>query len=180
MNKTFKSIDVRIFICCLVDNGNQATMDPGHDGWIAHVYAIDEPFTDLDVEQRISVAKMIMNVINNSNVSAFLVLPDITLATYLADEVIVFGGDATNWWKETKPQPAFNRINTFLKSMDMTMRRCLIHWRPRINEIGSIQGIKQKKCNSYFFWTHLTNLCWYKYGNACIYLSTDNLWLMSL
>ncbi|CDJ56485.1 ABC transporter, putative, partial [Eimeria maxima] len=59
----------------------------------ADIYLIDEPSAYLDSEQRIAASKVIKRYILHAKKTAFLVEHDFIMATYLADRVIVFGGE---------------------------------------------------------------------------------------
>ncbi|KAI3965397.1 hypothetical protein MKX01_042878 [Papaver californicum] len=59
----------------------------------ADVYLIDEPSAYLDSEQRIAVLKVIKRFIHHGKKTAIVVEHDITMATYLADRVILFQGN---------------------------------------------------------------------------------------
>lgn len=54
----------------------------------ANLYLIDEPSAYLDVEQRISVSRILKKFITNSDKIAFIVEHDFIMATYLADKFI--------------------------------------------------------------------------------------------
>ena len=58
----------------------------------ANVYLLDEPSAYLDSEQRIITSKVIKRFIINSKKTAFIVEHDFIMATYLADQVVVFDG----------------------------------------------------------------------------------------
>ena len=58
----------------------------------ADVYLIDEPSAYLDSEQRIVAAKVIKRFILHAKKTAFIVEHDFIMATYLADNVIVYSG----------------------------------------------------------------------------------------
>ena len=58
----------------------------------AQVYLLDEPSAYLDSEQRIITAKVIKRYILNSGKTAFIVEHDFIMASYLADQVIVYEG----------------------------------------------------------------------------------------
>lgn len=59
----------------------------------ADVYLIDEPSAYLDSEQRIVTAKVIKRFIMNAKKAAFIVEHDFIMATYMADQVMVFEGE---------------------------------------------------------------------------------------
>lgn len=51
---------------------------------------IDEPSAYLDSEQRVITARVIKRFILNNQKTAFIVEHDFIMATYLADQVIVY------------------------------------------------------------------------------------------
>merc|ERR1711934_1291450 len=59
----------------------------------ADMYLLDEPSAHLDVEQRVVAARVIRKFILQSHKTAFIVEHDFIMATYLADRVIVYGGE---------------------------------------------------------------------------------------
>jgi ATP-binding cassette subfamily E protein 1 len=59
----------------------------------AEIYLIDEPSAYLDSEQRLVAAKVIKRFILHAKKTAFIVEHDFIMATYLADNVVVFDGD---------------------------------------------------------------------------------------
>lgn len=56
----------------------------------ADTYLIDEPSAYLDIEQRVICARVIKRFIINNKKTAFIVEHDFIMATYLADQVIVY------------------------------------------------------------------------------------------
>jgi ATP-binding cassette, sub-family E, member 1 len=97
----------------------------------ADIYLIDEPSAYLDSEQRIIAAKVIKRFILHAKKTAFIVEHDFIMATYLADRVIVFGGQPSVQAKAAKPQSLLSGMNSFLKSLDVTFRRDPTNFRPR-------------------------------------------------
>lgn len=69
----------------------------------ANVYLLDEPSAYLDSEQRIITAKVIKRFIMNSKKTAFIVEHDFIMATYLADQVIVYEGSPGQKCKANSP-----------------------------------------------------------------------------
>jgi len=97
----------------------------------ADIYLIDEPSAYLDSEQRIIAAKVIKRFILHAKKTAFVVEHDFIMATYLADRVIVFGGEPSVRSEAAKPQSLLSGMNGFLKSLDVTFRRDPANFRPR-------------------------------------------------
>ena len=120
-------------------------------GSYGDMYLIDEPCAYLDADQKIAVAKVIKRFVMKQNCVAVVATHDIIVATYLADRVIVFEGEAGKKGRMTGAQSLLCGMNTFLKNMDVTMRRDSVNWRPRINKRGSRRDVEQRKINNYFY-----------------------------
>ena len=120
-------------------------------GLPADIYLIDEPSAYLDSEQRIIAARVIKRFIMHSKKTAFIVEHDFIMATYLADRVIVFGGQPSVDAKANAPESLLTGCNTFLKNLDVTFRRDPNSFRPRINKYKSQLDQEQKLNGNYFF-----------------------------
>eukprot|EP01083_Nonionella_stella_P073489 198793_1 len=120
-------------------------------GMNADIYLIDEPSSYLDCEQKIITAKVIKRHIVLANKPAIVAEHDFIVATYLADSVVVFEGEPARHAVARTPQSLLKGMNMFLKNVDISVRRDPVNWRPRINKIGSVADMKQKKCNDYFY-----------------------------
>lgn len=111
----------------------------------ADVYLIDEPSAYLDVEERISVAKAIKDVMVEKGKTAFVVDHDLLLVSYLADSVINFGG-VSGVRGETGEVVEFEEgVGKLLQSLDVTLRKDKESGRPRINKRGSVLDREQKE-----------------------------------
>lgn len=119
-------------------------------GTPADVYLIDEPSAYLDSEQRVNVARVLKRFIRNTQKTAFVVEHDFIMATYLADQVIVFEGTPSVTGVATSPVPLLPGMNKFLKSLDVTFRRDQQSYRPRINKLNSVKDAEQKKSGHFF------------------------------
>ena len=117
----------------------------------ADIYLIDEPSAYLDSEQRIIAARVIKRFIMHSKKTAFIVEHDFIMATYLADRVIVFGGQPSVDAKANAPESLLTGCNSFLKTLDVTFRRDPNSFRPRINKYKSQLDQEQKLNGNYFF-----------------------------
>ena len=80
----------------------------------ADVYLIDEPSAFLDPEQRIVASNVIKKFIRQAKKSAFVVEHDFTMATYLADRVIVYEGKPSIDCVANSPQSLLTGMNLFL------------------------------------------------------------------
>ncbi|CAE6389663.1 unnamed protein product [Rhizoctonia solani] len=117
----------------------------------ADVYLLDEPSSFLDSEQRIIASKVIKRYILHAKRTAFIIEHDFIMATYLADRVIVFGGQPAVAATATPPQSLLTGMNKFLASLEITFRRDPTNYRPRINKLNSVKDKEQKISGNYFF-----------------------------
>merc|ERR1712048_89957 len=116
----------------------------------ASIYLIDEPSAYLDAEQRIVAARVIKHFVLTANTTAFIVGHDFTMATYLADRVIVYDGIPGISCKASSPLILVDGMNRFLKQLGITFRRDPSNFRPRINKIDSIKDREQKESGQLF------------------------------
>jgi len=115
-----------------------------------NIYLIDEPSAYLDSEQRVVAAKVMKRWIMSSKRAAFVVEHDFIMATYMADQVILFDGTPAKETYCTAPEGMISGMNKFLKLMDITFRRDPINFRPRINKMNSRKDSEQKSDGNYF------------------------------
>ncbi|MFH1238448.1 MAG: ribosome biogenesis/translation initiation ATPase RLI [archaeon] len=110
----------------------------------ADIYLIDEPSAYLDVEERISVAKAIKDIMVEKEKTAFVVDHDLLLISYLADSIINFDGESGIKGKASKIRGFEEGISELLKSLDITLRKDKESGRPRINKKDSVLDREQK------------------------------------
>ncbi len=110
----------------------------------ADVYLIDEPSAYLDVEERVSVAKAIKDLMVEKEKTAFIVDHDLLLVSYLADSIIVFSGESGVKGEASGVKNFEEGIGELLKSLDITLRKDVESGRPRINKRGSVLDREQK------------------------------------
>ena len=123
----------------------------------ANIYLLDEPSSNLDIENRLKCIKAIKKFINNSNKCIFIIEHDIMMAVSLSQEKnskILFIKeentiDDIKNCEISKPLNFEIGINTFLKEIGITMR-ISGHGRPRINKIGSQTDKEQKNKGIYY------------------------------
>jgi len=120
-------------------------------GQPADVYLIDEPSAYLDSEQRIIAAKVIKRFILHAKKTGFVVEHDFIMATYLADRVIVYEGEASIDCTANTPQTLVSGMNKFLDNLEITFRRDPSNFRPRINKLDSVKDKEQKESGNFFF-----------------------------
>lgn len=132
-------------------------------GTSANIYLIDEPSACLDIEQRVTVTKIIKRFIVHNQKIGFIVEHDIMMAVSMAQEInsqiIVMDKDSNNSDHDLrsfiacKPLSFQDGINKFLKSLDITFRtdaKYSKHSRPRINKYGSTKDREQKALGQYY------------------------------
>ena len=111
-------------------------------GTPADVYLIDEPSAYLDSEQRLHAAKVIKRFILHVKKTAFVVEHDFIMATYLADQVVMFEGSPGLDTRACSPQSLLLGMNKFLQSLSITFRRDPNNFRRRINKSDSVKVCK--------------------------------------
>lgn len=132
-------------------------------GTNANIYLIDEPSACLDVEQRVTVTKVIKRFMIHNQKIGFIVEHDIMMAVSMAQEtnsqIIVMEKDTSNLdpnirsFIACKPMSFKEGINKFLKSLDITFRtdgKYSKHNRPRINKYDSMKDREQKGTGEYY------------------------------
>ncbi|KAM3758248.1 hypothetical protein ACB098_01G029500 [Castanea mollissima] len=117
----------------------------------ADIYLIDEPSAYLDFEQCIVASKVIKRFILHAKKTAFVVEHDFIMATYLADRVIVYEGRPSLDCIANSPQSLLTGMNLFLSHLDITFRRDLTNFRPRINKLESTNDREHKSAGSYYY-----------------------------
>jgi ATP-binding cassette subfamily E protein 1 len=117
----------------------------------AELFLLDEPSAYLDVEERLNMAKAIRRVVENHNVTAFVVEHDVVTQDFIADQLMVFTGKPGI--EGTAPPPTSLRegMNRFLKEMEVTFRRDPATKRPRVNKEDSKLDKFQKEIGEYYY-----------------------------
>lgn len=75
---------------------------------------------------------------------------DFIMATYLADQVIVYEGEPGVNCVANAPQGLVAGMNKFLGMLEVTFRRDSYNFRPRINKLNSVLDKDQKTAGNYF------------------------------
>ncbi len=115
----------------------------------ADIYLIDEPSAYLDVEERISLAKVIKDFMMEKEKICFVVDHDLLLISYLADSIVVFSGESGKQGKSSEIFSFEEGISTLLKSLNITLRKDKESGRPRINKKDSVLDREQKEKNKW-------------------------------
>ena len=120
-------------------------------GTPADIYLIDEPSAFLDFEQRVNVSKVLKRFFLQSKTTAFIVEHDFMMATFLADQVILFRGSPGHQCEASTPSGMITGINSFLRQLGVTFRKDPTTFRPRINKLNSTKDIEQTHSGNYFY-----------------------------
>jgi len=116
----------------------------------ADLYLLDEPTAFLDVEQRLNLADMLVNLIAKREKAAFVVDHDITFVDRIASRLIVFKGTPSKEGRALPPMEKVEGMNAFLKEADVTVRRDKDSYRIKINKPGSRLDREQRKKGAFY------------------------------
>jgi len=115
------------------------------------LYLLDEPSAYLDVEERLSMARTIRRVVENRNVTAFVVEHDVVAQDFIADRLMIFSGEPGIDGLANPPTSLRRGMNNFLREMAITFRRDPATKRPRVNKEDSKLDRHQKKIGEYYY-----------------------------
>lgn len=117
----------------------------------ADLYLLDEPSAYLDVEQRLIIAKVIRDVMEERNTAAIIVDHDLVFLDYLSKRLFVCEGKPAISGDVSGPYLMEEGMNKFLKMLEITLRRDQESFRPRINKLGSVLDREQKDAGKYYY-----------------------------
>ncbi|MFD1599198.1 ribosome biogenesis/translation initiation ATPase RLI [Halobellus rarus] len=117
----------------------------------ADLYVMDEPSAHLDVEQRVRATTAIRRYAENHDETVLVIDHDIYMIDLLADRLMVFDGEPSEYGHAATPQEMRAGMNDFLSDLDITFRRDERTRRPRINKPESQLDRKQKKQGEYYY-----------------------------
>ncbi len=117
----------------------------------AELYLLDEPSAYLDVEERLSMSRTIRRMVEDRNVTAFVVEHDVVAQDFIADRLMIFTGNPGTQGVANPPTTLREGMNAFLKEMKITFRRDPVTKRPRVNKEGSKLDRHQKKIGEYYY-----------------------------
>jgi ATP-binding cassette subfamily E protein 1 len=115
------------------------------------ILLLDEPTAFLDVEQRLRVAKLIREVVEEKGVAAFIVDHDLQILDAVADRVMVFEGTRGVQGFGHAPTDLRIGMNKFLKGLSITFRRDPNTGRARANKPDSVLDRQQKGKGEYYY-----------------------------
>jgi ATP-binding cassette, sub-family E, member 1 len=117
----------------------------------AELFLLDEPSAYLDVEQRLSLSKVIKDLLYITGKSALIVDHDLLFLDYLSDELLVFEGMPAIEGNVEGPFAMEEGMNMFLKDLEITFRRDEETHRPRSNKLDSQKDAEQKKSGKLYY-----------------------------
>jgi ATP-binding cassette subfamily E protein 1 len=117
----------------------------------AELFLLDEPSAYLDVEERLNMARAIRRVVENHNVTAFVVEHDVVTQDFIADHLMIFSGEPGVRGMTYPPTTLRRGMNAFLKEMQVTFRRDPATKRPRVNKEDSKLDKFQKQTGEYYY-----------------------------
>jgi len=115
------------------------------------IMLMDEPSAYLDVEQRLTVSKVIKDVMFTTGKSAIIVDHDLLFIDYLSDKLIVFDGEPAILGIANAPMMMAEGMNKFLSELNITFRRDEENYRPRINKEDSQKDREQKSLGKLYY-----------------------------
>jgi ATP-binding cassette subfamily E protein 1 len=117
----------------------------------ADIYLLDEPSAYLDVEERLTMTKVIRRVTEEKGSVAFVVEHDVGAQDFVADRIMVFSGvPGVNGYAH-QPRSLREGMNSFLKNLNITFRRDPSTGRPRVNKEDSRLDQYQKSIGEYYY-----------------------------
>lgn len=117
----------------------------------AELIILDEPSAYLDVEQRLTISKVIRNVAELKGLSVMVVDHDLVFLDYLSDRLLFFDGTPARHGTARGPFGMEKGMNSLLREVDITLRRDPESGRPRINKPGSQKDQQQKKSGKFYY-----------------------------
>jgi ATP-binding cassette subfamily E protein 1 len=117
----------------------------------AELYLLDEPSAYLDVEERLIMARTVRRVVENYDVTAFVVEHDVVAQDFMADRLMIFTGKPGVMGTANPPLGLREGMNKFLKDMQVTFRRDPNTKRPRVNKEGSKLDKYQKHIGEFYY-----------------------------
>jgi len=117
----------------------------------AEVYLLDEPSAYLDVEHRLRLARVVRRVVEKREAVGMVVDHDLLFIDYISDRAMVFSGVPGREGYASKPVDMRSAMNSFLRQMEVTLRRDPETGRPRVNKPGSVKDREQKLRGEYYY-----------------------------
>ena len=117
----------------------------------AEMVLLDEPSAYLDVDQRLTVSRVIANVAATKQIVTVVVDHDLVFIDMISNRLLVFEGVPAKNGFARGPFSMEDGMNNLLKTVDITLRRDDLSGRPRINKKDSIKDREQKSSGRYYY-----------------------------
>ena len=117
----------------------------------ADIYLLDEPSAYLDVEERLTMTKVIRRITEERGAVAFVVEHDVGAQDFVADRIMVFSGVPGVDGYAHQPRSLREGMNTFLRNLNITFRRDPSTGRPRVNKENSRLDQRQKTIGEFYY-----------------------------
>jgi len=115
------------------------------------LFLLDEPSAYLDVEQRLSISKIIKEMMIDKGKAALIIDHDLLFIDFLSKKILVFEGTPAINGLTNGPLGMEKGMNHFLKGLDITFRRDEETHRPRINKPDSQKDKEQKSSGNLYY-----------------------------
>lgn len=117
----------------------------------ADLYVLDEPSAYLDVEQRLSMSRILGDLMSHTGKAALIIDHDLLFLDYLSKKLLIFEGEPAIRGSTLGPVGLEQGMNHFLKELDITFRRDEESGRPRINKPDSQKDKEQKSSGKLYY-----------------------------
>jgi ATP-binding cassette, sub-family E, member 1 len=115
------------------------------------IVLLDEPSAYLDIEQRLSLARIIDTMAHLKGVSFIIIDHDLVFLDYVANRLMVFDGKPAMHGLASGPFSMEKGMNRLLADLSISLRREPITGRPRINKHDSQKDKEQKKSGKLYY-----------------------------
>lgn len=112
---------------------------------------MDEPSAYLDVEQRLSLYRIISEVATAREISVIIVDHDLVFLDSISERLLVFEGKPAKEGLSKGPFSMEEGMNLFLRDLGITLRRDEESHRPRTNKLGSVKDREQKEKGNFYY-----------------------------
>lgn len=117
----------------------------------ADLFLLDEPSAYLDVEQRLTMARIIREMMEMKGKACLVVDHDLLFIDYLSKKLVVFDGEPGIKGVAKGPFAMGEGMNHFLRDLGVTFRRDEENNRPRANNEGSQKDQEQKASGKLYY-----------------------------
>ena len=117
----------------------------------AELYALDEPSAFIDVEDRLTLARVLSRYVKSQGRTALVIDHDVQLIDIISDSLMIFRGQPGVSGTASKPMRKEDGMNMFLQDLGVTYRRDVDSNRPRVNKQGSKLDRRQKDMKTFYY-----------------------------